>query len=338
MATRRRPKKKPSNNGIWVGSGISCGIVLLIAIALFFKFQPGPADRASGAITDENLAKQTLKTEGLPELGDAPGGSSSLDDLLIEAKKIQNFITAGGIEDQEKAEKAKPVIQALHGAAASEMGKGLLDQQIPVKYFDSPEMKSNFAAVGRAISITIKSHSDQIEFDEAQAIAISYLKLGQKIYENNTRLKSRQRGLAIMKSALRKLGEINKTRYEDGEIEQDELRARNDKVMKWNNAIKAVEDVWNSKLEPTESVNQKKGKPNIGDLIRVAKEDQDVTFRAWAALRLGYALFERGEAGNQKAIKAAIEELKSDSVKLVADAAAAGESIKDSDEYYELRK
>jgi hypothetical protein len=338
LATRRRPKKKSSNNGIWVGSGISAGIVILISIALFFKFQPGPADNSSGDINETNLAKQTLVTDGLPKLGDAPDGSGSLGTLLTEAKAVQNFITAGGIEDDEKAEKAKPVIEALHGAAASEMGKGILDQQIPEKYFDSPELQSNFGAVGRAISITIKNHLEQVEFDQAEAIAISYLKLGQKVYENNTRLKSRQRGLAVMKSALRKLGDINRARYDDGEIEQDELKTRNDQIMKWNNAIKALEDVWNSKLKPTESVNQKKGIPNTADLIRIAKEDEDVTFRAWAALRLGYALFERGDAGNQKAIKAAIEELKGDSVKLVADAAAAGESIKDSDEYYELRK
>ena len=42
--------------------------------------------------------------------------------------------------------------------------------------------------------------------------------------------------------------------------------------------------------------------------------------------------------GNQTAIKEAIEALKSDSEKLVADAAGAGASIANSDEYYELRK
>lgn len=338
MATRRRPKKKSSNNGIWVGSAISAGIVILIAVALYFKFQPGPADKPSGEITEANLAKQTLKTSDLPSLGDAPGGSGSLGALLTEAKAVSNFLGAGGIEVEEKAEKAKPVMQALHGAAASEMGKGLLDANIPPKYFDSPESQSSFAAVGKAVSVTIENHIEKRAFDEAQGIAISYLKLGQKVYENNTRLKSRQRGLALMKSALRKLGEITRARYDDGEIEQDELKARNDKVMEWNNAIKSVEDVWNSKLKTTESVNQKQGIPNTADLIKIAKEDEDITFRAWAALRLGYALYERGDQGNQKAIKAAIEELKSDSEKLVADAASAGESIKDSDEYYELRK
>ena len=98
------------------------------------------------------------------------------------------------------------------------------------------------------------------------------------------------------------------------------------------------EDVWNSKLKPTEGVNASKGIPNISDLIKIAKEDQDPTFRIWASLRLGYALYERGDQGNQKAITAAIEELKLDSNKQVAAAAKAGESIKDSDEYYELRK
>ena len=101
MATRRRPKKKSSNNGVWIGSGISAAIVILISIALFFKFQPGPADRASGEITEANLAKQNLAVDGLPKLGDAPGGSGSLDELLSEVKKSKNFITAGGVDIEE---------------------------------------------------------------------------------------------------------------------------------------------------------------------------------------------------------------------------------------------
>lgn len=318
--------------------GISGGILLVVCIALFFKFQPGPPDRGSGSITETNLAKQALETDGLPDLGTAPSGNGSLPALMTEAKAVGNFLKAGGVQDKEKVEKAETLIQALHAAAASDMAKGLYDASIPPKYFDSPEMKSNIGVVGKAVSVTIVDHFGRSEFDEAQGIAVSYLMLGQKIYESNTRLKARQRGLAMMKSALSKLGQVNSERYEDGEIEKDERRERDNLIMEWNRAISALENVWNSKLKPIDSVNAKKGMPNISDLIKVANEDKDLTFRIWAARRLGYALYERGDQGNQKAIKAAIEELKADSDKQVAKAAAEGESIKDADEYYELRK
>ncbi|MEM9345000.1 MAG: hypothetical protein AAGB26_00140 [Planctomycetota bacterium] len=334
----KRKKKKQSNNGVWIGMGISGVITSIIVIALAASSGSDPADNLSGKITESTLAKQTLKTDGLPNLGNAPGGSGSLQALLSEAQASKNMITAGGDFGGEKQAKAEQVIQALHGAAASTLAQGSLDGKIPAKYFDSPEVKSQFGTVGRAISLVNNEYLEAAEFDQAQDVALSYFQLGQKIFASNKRLKSRQRGLAIMKSALSTMGRINKARFDDGEIDQDAMRALNDKVMEWNSAIKDFEDVWNKKLNTTESVNQKKGIPNTADIIKIAREDKDPTFRIWAALRLGYALFERGGKGNQEALKAAIEELKNDSDKQVSKAAAEGESIADSDEYYELRK
>ena len=333
----RTRKKKKSNNGVWVGSGISVGILALICLALFLKMRPGPPDSSSGAITDANLAKQTLKTAGLPDLGNAPGGSGSFAALLTTIGEAKIVMRSGGFED-EKAAAAQKIVQALHGAAASTLTASALDAKIPEKRFESPDLKRDLQVLGTSVRKQVDAHIELAEFDQAQAIALSYLNLGKQVFDKNVRLKSRQRGLAMMRSALSTIGRINRARYDDGEIEKDGLRELNDKVMDWNNAIKALEDVWNSKLKPTEGVNASKGIPNISDLIKIAKEDQDPTFRIWASLRLGYALYERGDQGNQKAITAAIEELKLDSNKQVAAAAKAGESIKDSDEYYELRK
>ena len=336
--------------------GISGAISLIVVVALASSVGSDPMDRQRGKIKESNLAKQTLKTNGLPDLRDTPGGSSSMESLLSEVRKEKNFITAGGPQNEEIAERSQSIIQALHGTAASSMEKGLLDKKIPPKYFDSPELKSDFSALGKAVSATIEEHKRKIEFDEAETVAVSYFHLGQKIFENNTRLKPRQRGLRMMSDALSKLGGVIRARYDDGEIEQDEMRSRNKEVMEWLNAVSDVTNTWNSKLQRTEGVATSKDKkmsngetrkvplpfdkikPNIADLIRIAKQDEDITFRIWAARRLGYALFERGGAGNQAAIKAAIEELKGDSNKQVAAAAADGESIKDADEYYELRK
>lgn len=336
MATRRRPKKKSSNNGVWIGSAISGGIILLICLALFMKTRPGPADDPSGEITEQNLAKQTLETDNLPDLGKAPGGSGSLATLITEANAVKNMLTAGGFEE-EKPALAKKVVQALHGAAASKIAQGSLDSKIPPKYFDSPEMKKTFATVGTAVTRTIKTNLEDVEFDSAQGVAMSYLKLGQQIFEKNTRLKSRQRGLAMMQSALKRMRQINRARYDDGEIDEDERNAFDEKIKAWDSAIQAFNDSWNSKLATTETAVKNKPIPNIADIIKIANEDKDLTFRIWAARRLGYALYERGDQGNQEAIKAAIQALKNDSEKLVAEAAADGESI-NREEYAELRK
>ena len=47
-------------------------------------------------------------------------------------------------------------------------------------------------------------------------------------------------------------------------------------------------------------------KPNVADLVRVADLDEDRTFRVFATHQLGYARYERGEAGNQRLIAEAI--------------------------------
>ncbi|MGB0766633.1 MAG: hypothetical protein ACPGYV_02865, partial [Phycisphaeraceae bacterium] len=289
MAKRRRETKKKSNNGIWIGTGVSACVVVLIAIALYFKFQPGPPDSPSGAITETNLAKQNLKTSDLPDLGKAPGGSGSFGQLLAEIAGAKNVMRSGGFE-QEKKTKAREITQALHGAAAGQLADGFLDAKIPPKRFESPDLKQDLQVLGSAVRMQVDAHLEDVEFDAARAIAASYLKLGQQAFEKNTRLKSRQRGLAMMRSALSTMGRINRARYDDGAIGEDELRAANDQIMDWNNAIKDVEDVWNSKLKVIESVNQAERIPNIADLVTVANEDKDATFRVFAARRLGYAL------------------------------------------------
>lgn len=336
MATRRRPKKK-SNNGIWVGSGISAAIVILISIALYFKFQPPPPDNLSGSITESNLAKQTLDTASLPSLGSAPGGSGSLNDLLKAIADAKLILRSGGYED-EKPAKAKSVVDALHGASASSIPANAFDAKIPPKYFESSELRDELSVLGKAVRMQVDAHNEEAQFDEAQGIAVSYFNFGKQVFEKNIRLKSRQRGLAIMRSALSTMGRINYARYDDGEIEKEDRNKFNEKTMAWSAAIKKLEGAWNGKLKTTESVNQAKGMPNTADLIKIAKEDRDLTFRVWASLRLGYALYERGDMGSQNAIKSAIEDLKADSEKMVANAATQGESIKDADEYYELRK
>ncbi len=107
----------------------------------------------------------------------------------------------------------------------------------------------------------------------------------------------------------------------------------NAKVKEWMDAIAEFEEPWEAKLKSIDSI----ASPNTADIIKVAKEDRDLTFRIFGTLRLGYVQYERGDQGNQEAIKAAIEELKGDSEPLVAKMAAQAESIK-REEYHELRK
>ena len=61
--------------------------------------------------------------------------------------------------------------------------------------------------------------------------------------------------------------------------------------------------------------------PQIGDLINVARYDQDPTFRIAATIKLGIAKFYAGTSSNRLAIQKAIQEARKDSDPLIREAA-----------------
>ena len=332
---RRKPKKK-SGSGVWIGSAISVGVLLLIIGAFYLKNLPDAADTGTGGITSENLAVQSLPSS-FPQFGATAFNEPADADALFDAAVDANRWVRGGFNDPEKPiQGSQAVIEQLVAAGAGELDNGFLDRQVPDKAFETPEVKQAMSSLAAAVKLHIDYHIEEAQFDKANGIAAAYLAFGRQTFENNLRLKIRQRGLLTMNSALQQLRKIATAAEQDGAIDEGERDKVLADVTKGLDTVKAIQDTWQSKLKSTESVSE--GVPNISDLVKIAKEDKDRTFRIWAARRLGYALFERGDTGNQAAIKQALDELEQSDDKLVAEAAKAGRSIKDKAEYHELRK
>lgn len=320
-----------------VGMAISATVLLLLVGALYLKTRPNAADQPTAASSEANLQVQSLPKD-LPGFGFVPGSDAgSTSTLFATAKDAERWVR-GGFEDEKKVQESGAVIDQLIATSKTSLPAGFLDGKPDDKAFEPSEKKKAMTALGTAAKLHINWHIEEFEFDRARAIALAQLYFGKQAFEKNTRLKARQNGLATMKAALRSLGNITHAQQQDGEIEEAESKKTQAEVMEWFDAISAIEDRWNAKLAATETVNSKKNLPNIADLIKIANDDKDRTFRIYAARRLGYALFERGDPGNQIAINEALDQLENDSDKLVAAAAKAGRSIKDKDEYYELRK
>lgn len=311
-------------------------MLILICVGLYLKMQPGPPDRATNASSEENLAKQTLETN-LPKLAEVPTGNGSINDLFRVVGESQNVLRAGGHEAAKKEAAAK-VIASLKGAAASSMAEGLLDKRIPAKRFDAPKVKGDLQAVGAAVKIYKDQQLEAFTFEPARQAAYAQVLLGKQIFEKNTRLKTRQSGLAVMRSGLSNMLAIEQAAFQDGEINQEKLLEKNESIMAWLDAVKKIEEAWNAKLKTTEGIASSERIPNTGDLKQIALKDKDPTFRIWAARRMGYALYERGDMGNQEMLKKTIDELIAGSDKAVAEAAKDGKAIKGRDEYHELRK
>lgn len=322
--------------GMAIGMVISGTILAVVVLVLFMNSRPGGADEGSGNITDTNLAEQKLP-DGLPSFELATSNETADADALISAGAEANRLSGGGIDIDEYVELTQPVIKTLIVAGSGSLEPGFIDKRTPAKRFESPEVKDAMIGLQKAVSEHIKLLIEQGQYNAAREIASAYHRLGKQMFEKNVRLKARQRGLLIMRSAAQNLGRIGYEANADGVFDDAQYKAIADDTGKWLEAVKQIDDTWNSKLKSTESINAEMDLPNITDIVKIANEDKDRTFRVYAALRLGYALYERGDPGNQKAINAALDKLEKSDDKMVAEAAKAGRSIKDKDEYYSLR-
>ena len=123
----------------------------------------------------------------------------------------------------------------------------------------------------------------------------------------------------------------------DNRLDEPEIQAIRDGVTPWFKAISQIESVWFAKIKQIEAVNAAMNLPNIGDMIKIAEDDEDRTFRVFAARRLGFAYYERTDEGNREAINAALDKLEKSDDAQVAAAAKAGRSIT-REEYHELQK
>jgi len=322
--------------GMAIGMAISGTILAVVCLVLFMNSRPGGADDGSGNITEANLAEQKLP-DGLPSFELNASGQAADADALIKAGAEADRYSGGGIDFEEYVELTQPTIDTLIAASAGSLEQGFIDKRTPAKRFESPEIKKAMIGLQKAVSDHIKLLMENGEYNKAREIASAYHGLGEQMFEKNVRLKARQRGLLIMQRAIQLLGKIAYEANAAGVFDDAQYKAITADTGKWIDAIKQIDNTWNSKLKSTETINAEMDLPNITDLIKIAKEDEDRTFRIYAALRLGYALYERGDPGNQEAINAALDELEKSDDKMVAEAAKAGRSIKDKDEYYSLR-
>lgn len=75
-----------------------------------------------------------------------------------------------------------------------------------------------------------------------------------------------------------------------------------EKTRQWSDALKSIAKVWKQKLLVFATSS-----PQIGDLLNVARHDQDPTFRIAATIKLSIAKFYTGTSSNRLAIQKALK-------------------------------
>lgn len=313
---------------------VICAVVVLV---LYANSGPGPSDTASGTINDATLEAQTLPP-GLPMFGTRQT-TTDTDAMVLfnQIEEAERWVNGGINDPAEIVENSQGLAKELIALGETPLKNGVMDERIPDKQFVTREFNLAMATVSRGVQKHIDYYLEQGEYDKATKLAAAQLAFGRNLFENNLRYKVRAQGLGAMKDALRHLGKIAKESQLDGVMQEADFNAMQADLQKWKEATDKIYQNWNKKVLAIEVVNPAKNLPNVADMIRVAKEDKDPTWRVYAARRLGYARFERTDQSNKAAINAALDELEKSSDTQVAAAAKAGRSVQDA-EYHELQK
>lgn len=287
--------------------------VILLAFILLISVMLGlsPADSPTSLSSAEKLQKASLPAD-LPPLyiSDNPNAVANEKykaafDFYRENKRRFDY---GDAPVQFNDQLAALLIE---GMKAERVVPPLFDNQMAMKPQGDTEFGDALEVVpGIAIQYAL-TLMDKGDDTYALQVCQAVFALGHRAFLHDTRKYPRQTGLGIMEDSGTLMARFME--------KKPELEAP---LNAWAKAITAINEKWLPKDQKIISV----AKPPVADLIRVAREDQDPTFRVEATLTLGIAKFNAGHKGNLAAINEAIAELKNDPNPMVAQAAASAEA------------
>lgn len=307
----RLPDKSLESIPMKLGIILSLALVILIAIvAVVLNYSPADTptnrtapDKLQIVGLPANLPAMYNPTK--PEAGATPLYHSAID-FYNQSHRAFSQGGSSSLNDQL----ARLLIDAMNAGQAN---APIADSMIPMKPKGESEVNDTLWGIPGAVLTHAASLRDGGTGDKALALQCcqAVFAFGERLFRNSKRLPPRIVGLAMMRDA----GDVMYSLLNTQPSQQAGLA-------KWADAIKAIESNWTPKNEQIlGSV-----KPPVADLIRLAKEDQDASFRVEATLMLGVAKFNAGTKGNLAAIEEAIAELKADSNPMIAEAAAAAEA------------
>ncbi len=207
-----------------------------------------------------------------------------------------------------------------------------LDAKVPMKPNAEPENNPMARAMSAVVSRAevARKNKDDVK---VKRIGESLMAVGSRLWQHSTRYYNRFLGLQMFQEGLMLV-----LSTADGDTE---LQA---KLKPWDTWRKSANEMKFIKVDriirsTTAVIQEDAGGvkfKRIGDLINLAKNDQDATIRVEATLGLALAKFNPGTKANQTAINETIKALQIDPDPQVAAAAAAAEAYT-IDEYHRLR-
>lgn len=305
--------------------GIIISLGIILAIVGFYFLTVQHPDEPTGRTSDAKLVKLPVPAKDIPLLWEVEDPDASFSDALEAYAKL-------AINNIKLLEKSPPpdhisdalVRKLIDAKNAGKTGSlAWLDAKVPMK--PNAEADSNALNLAlRAIVARAETASKNGDDVRVKRIGEALIAVGVRMWENSTRYYNRMMGFEMYQAGISLI-----RRKIDGD---DALIA---KIKAWDDWYKKAFDMKFIKVDRiirsstpviAEDTSGNKKFRRIGDLINLAKKDQDLTIRIEATLSLGLAKFNPGTKANENAIKDAITELQSDPEERVATAAKAAEA------------
>jgi hypothetical protein len=291
-----------------LGIFISIGIVLLLGLIILVMSSSSP-DGPTRRTRPERLGAASLSN--LPAMFTAtePGADAgrryeaALQYYLSHQTSLQR-----DPKDAQTAELTELLVSAME---AAQVPKGLLDDFVSLKPGETPSFDDALEAIPSAVLARAEKLREQGKHDAALVAARSVWALGQRLFQNSVLLFNRRNGLVMMMSAGETLFHL-----------ADRIDGGAEAIKAWSAELTKINDQWQEKIEVVAVV-----RPHIGDLLQLARYDQDLTFRVEATKQMAIAKFNPGHRGNQKAIEAYLAEAQDSPDKLVVDAAKVAQAF-----------
>lgn len=292
------------------------GIIISVAMAVIFGVvitvsMVGIADSPTSATSASRLQKVSLPAD-LPAVG--PKGSG---DANAAYKQALNFFVKNRealISDPPDLKLRKKLSDLLTDA----MKKGeptapFLDDLLPMGVLDCSQ--SEYIEALQYIPGLVIGHAYDLneakKSKPAYEASLAVFMFGKHMFDKSTRLDLRFTGLhAMLEGGKPVIGLA------------DEGDATADAVSKHLAALEAVKGKWEDKMQIVRAP-----KPHVGDLINIAQNDGDKTFRIAATRWLGMAKFYPRTRGNERVIASAIAAAKASSDSMIQAAGDAAESF-----------
>lgn len=293
-----------------IGIFLSAAVVVLFVMLLLLNRgePPTPPTKATSA---DRLKAQTPPADA-PILHTPADPDASADAIYEQAwQYFENHRS-----ELTKDTVAGPVAQGwadlfVRAAAAGQVSPGFLDRQTPMTPAASSPIADALYHVGRVVLTRGQTLYDEGRKDEALQIGRAVWALGLRGYTKNVRIRPRFFSLFNMDMSLNALRDW---------LAEDDPDQK--KIARWDDLIRGYNDVFNKKAEMLMTVS-----PNIGDVIRIARSDEDPTFRLEATLKLGVLQHAPRTRSNLKLMEQTFAANARDKHPAVAEAAKAAAGI-----------